>query len=78
MWTVSTGHLLHPAPVVRRFQPVGRWYESRARHVRLLSGSSVGGVGCESGEDGDECRGEDINPLLLDPTQWKVHTHNIQ
>ena len=68
------------APTVRRFQPVGRWYESRARHVRLLSGgSSGGGVVGESSEEGEEGRGDEINPLLLDPTQWKVYTpvHNV-
>ena len=64
------------APTVSRFQPVGRWYESRARHVRLVSGGSSagGGVG-ESEAEGEEGRGDEINPLLLDPTQWKVYIY---
>ncbi|CAI8044240.1 DnaJ homolog subfamily C member 2 [Geodia barretti] len=66
------------APTVSRFQPVGRWYESRARHVRLLSGgSSGGGVVGESEEEGEEGRGDEINPLLLDPTQWKDQDHYV-
>ena len=62
------------APVIRRFQPVGRWYESRARHVRLLScgSSGTGIVGSDSENEEDDRSGEDVNPLLLDPTQWKV------
>ena len=41
--------------------------------MRLLSGgSSGGGIVGESGEEGEEERGDEINPLLLDPTQWKV------
>ena len=61
------------APVVASFEPVGRWFESRDRHVRLLSGSSGGGAGADSGEEeGEEGSDEEVNPLLLDPTQWKV------
>lgn len=67
--------VFHLAPVIRHFEPVGRWYESRARHVRLLSGSSGGGVGGESEEEeGEEGSGDEVNPLFLDPTQWKVYT----
>ena len=52
---------------------MGRWYESRDRHVRLLSVSSGGGVGGESEEEeGEEGREGELNLLLLDPTQWKV------
>ena len=65
------------APVTRRFQPVGRWYESRARHVRLLSGSSGAGIAGESGEEGEEDSSDEINPLLLDPTEWKVHNLSL-
>lgn len=49
--------------------------------MRLLSGggSSVGGTEGENGEEDEEGGGMDfsdeVNPLLLDPTQWKVaHT----
>ena len=56
-----------------RYEPVGRWYESRARHVRLLSSSSGGGATEESRDEGGE--DEEINLLLLDPTEWKVHVH---
>lgn len=63
------------APVVRHFEPVGRWYESRARH-RLLSSSSAGGIGRDSEEEGEEeGRGDDVSPFLLDPTQWKDQDH---
>lgn len=53
-----------------QFEPVGRWYESRDARVRLLSGGS-GGVEDAEGV-GDESEGEEVNPLLLDPTKWKV------
>ena len=44
--------------------------------MRLLSGGSgVGVVSGDSGEDGEEGKGDEINPLLLDPTQWKVRAH---
>lgn len=56
---------------------MGRWYESRARR-RLLSGSSAGGIGRESEEEGEEeGRGDDLSPFLLDPTQWKVYTLSL-
>ena len=58
------------------FEPVGRWFESRDRHVRLLSGSSDGGGGEESEEEErEDGSGEEVNPLLLDPTQWRVRVH---
>ena len=60
------------APVLLQFEPVGRWYESRDARVRLLSGGS-GGVEDVEGM-GDESEGEEVNPLLLDPTKWKVRT----
>ena len=60
-----------------RFEAVGRWYES---HVRHMTGDSHGSVESSSDEEPDDAgnHGEDdttpgeINPLLLDPTQWKV------
>ena len=69
---VSTQCTLHSctAPVLLQFEPVGRWYESRDARVRLLSGGS-GGVEDAEGV-GDESEGEEVNPLLLDPTKWKV------
>ena len=45
--------------------------------MRLLSGSSGGVVVGESGEEGEEGRGDEINPLLLDPTQWKVKPSTV-
>ena len=70
--------MLVSAPVMVRFEAVGRWYESRVRH---MTGDSHGSVESSSDEEPDEGlgnHGEDdtapggINPLLLDPTQWKV------
>lgn len=64
-----------------RFEAVGRWYES---HVSHMTGASHGGAG-ESSSDEEDCSGlagrgdedsaapGDLNPLLLDPTQWKVN-----
>lgn len=70
---------LRAAPVIRHFEPVGRWYESRARHVRLLSGSSGGGIGGGSvEEEGEEAKGDQLNLLLLDPTQWKVSLYLLR
>ena len=62
------------APVSRHFEPVGRWYESRARHARLVSCSSGGGIGGENEEEeeSEEERGEELSLLSLDPTQWQV------
>ena len=62
----------HSAPVLLQFEAVGRWYESRDARVRVLSGGS-GGVGGAEGMGG-ESEGEEVNPLLLDPTKWKVRT----
>ena len=58
-----------------QFEPVGRWYESRDARVRLLSGGS-GGVEDVEGM-GDESEGEEVNPLLLDPTKWKVRPLSV-
>ena len=76
------------APVMMRVEAVGRWYEARVSHVTGGShgGGSGAGVGDSSSDEdsedssgsagqgsGDE--GDDdavVNPLLLDPTQWKV------
>lgn len=67
------------APMMMRFEAVGRWYESRVSHVTGAdSGTSVG----DSSSDEEDCSGAgdvedgtspgDLNPFLLDPTQWKV------
>ena len=65
-----------------RVEAVGRWYESRVSHVTGASHSGAGVV--DSSSDEDDCSGlggqedddfttpGDLNPLLLDPTQWKV------
>ena len=74
------------APVMMRVEAVGRWYESRVSHVTGGShgGSgdagvrdsssdeedSSGSAGRGSGDEGDD--DAVVNPLLLDPTQWKV------
>ena len=75
------------APVMMRVEAVGRWYESRVSHVTGGShGGGGGGAGVgdsssdEDSEDssGSAGRGDEgdddavVNPLLLDPTQWKV------
>ena len=60
----------HTAPVLLQFEAVGRWYESRDARVRVLSGGSGDVEGAE-GMNG-ESEGEEVNPLLLDPTKWKV------
>ena len=38
--------------------------------MRLLSSSNGGGATEESESEGED--DEEINPLLLDPTEWKV------
>lgn len=58
-----------------RFEPVGRWFESRGSHVRSVSCNSSESSSDEEdvlGGDGEGAMGGEINPLLLDPTQWKV------
>ena len=64
-----------------KFEPVGRWYESYGSHVKGISCSSTGSTSDDEDdlwEGGDGADGE-VNPLLLDPTQWKVsccaHVH---
>lgn len=58
-----------------RFEPVGRWFESRSSHVRSVSCNSSENSSDEGdvvGGDDEGATGGEINPLLLDPTQWKV------
>ena len=61
------------APVLLLFEPVGRWFESHDSRVRLLSSE---GVACPEGSssesEGEGGSDEEVNALLLDPTQWKV------
>lgn len=63
------------APVLMKFEPVGRWFESRVCHVKGVSCDSSDSSSDEDdvlGGDGGVAGGGEINPLLLDPTQWKV------
>ena len=65
----------HIAPVLIKFEPVGRWFESRGSHVKHASCTSSGSSSDEEdilGDEGEGADGGEINPLLLDPTQWKV------
>ena len=71
-----------------RVEAVGRWYESHVSHMTGAGGGGAASVGdsssdeddCSAGGRGSAGRGDkdgspsgaDINPLLLDPTQWKV------
>ncbi len=71
-----------------RVEAVGRWYESHISHMTGGShGSGGAGAGDsssdEEGSSGSAGRGDsdeddgafphgNVNPLLLDPTQWKV------
>ena len=57
-----------------KFEPVGRWFESRGSHVRHASRTSTGSTSDEEDilENEEGADGGEINPLLLDPTQWKV------
>ena len=68
--------------MMMRVEAVGRWYESRVSHL-TGAGHGGGGVGDSSSDEEDSSesagRGDDdgtapgdLNPLLLDPTQWKV------
>ena len=73
--SISCDMLDCTAPVLMRFEPVGRWFESRDSRLRVLSGSSsVGGEGVRGESSDDE--GEEVHPLLLDPTQWKVRMYD--
>jgi hypothetical protein len=71
-----------------RVEAVGRWYESCVSHMTGAGhGAGGDGVGDSSSDEEDSSgsvgRGDseeddgtfphgDVNPLLLDPTQWKV------
>ena len=61
-----------------KFEPVGRWYESRVNHVKGLGDSDDSSSSDDEDDDAAGGSGEaesvadHINPLLLDPTQWKV------
>ena len=70
---ITAAYFLDPAPVFLPFEPVGRWFESHDSRVRLLSSE---GVACPEGSssesEGEGGSDEEVNPLLLDPTQWKV------
>ena len=62
-----------------RFESVGRWYESRVSHATGASHSSVENSSDEEdagsgGLDESATAAGEIDPLLLDPTQWKVNT----
>lgn len=59
------------APLVLYFEPVGKWFELRESHVTSPSHRPPD-VDTEDEDSSDEEEEEHVNPLLLDPTQWRV------
>ena len=66
------------APVWMNFEPIGaKYYQQVYQLVHGLTVSRDGHVddASDSGTSGSEEENEQVNSLLLDPTQWKVAHH---
>lgn len=61
--------LILPAPLVLIFEPVGKWFELRDSHVTSPSHLHLD---VDTEDSSDEEEEGHVNPLLLDPTQWRV------
>ena len=57
------------APLVLNFEPVGKWFELSDSHVTSPSHHPLD---VDTDEDSSDEEEGHVNPLLLDPTQWRV------